>query len=89
MADTTTVTVRLDADVKARLEALARSTRRNTSALAAEAIAAYLDANAWQIEQIDAAVAKADADGPFIPHERVTTWVGSLDTDDPLPPPKP
>jgi predicted transcriptional regulator len=42
-ADSVIVTVRLGADLKAKLEALAQTTKRSKSHLAAEAIAAYVD----------------------------------------------
>ena len=60
-ADSTVVTVRLGADLKAKLEALARSTRRSKSYLAAEAIAAYIDLNRWQIGEIESGIAELDA----------------------------
>lgn len=61
VADTTVVTTRIDAALKARLEALARSTRRSKSFLAAEAIAAYVELNEWQIGEIAAGLAELDA----------------------------
>jgi predicted transcriptional regulator len=60
MSESAVVTVRLDAGVKARLEALARSTRRSRSWLAAEAIAAYVEQQAWQIAEIEAGLAELD-----------------------------
>jgi predicted transcriptional regulator len=60
-ASSTTITVRLDARVKRRLEALARSTRRSKSFLAAEAIASYVEANAWQAAETEKALKEADA----------------------------
>ena len=45
---------------------MAESTKRSKSYLAAEAIAEYVDANAWQVEEIRKAIAKADAGGPFV-----------------------
>jgi len=59
-ADTTIVAVRLDGGLKARLEALARSTKRSRSYLAAEAIAAYVELNEWQIAEIEAGIAELD-----------------------------
>ena len=61
MSGSDTLTIRLDAELKARLEALAKSTRRTKSFLAAEAIAAFVDANAWQVAEIERAVQEADA----------------------------
>jgi len=58
--DTAIVTVRLDGGLKAKLEALARSTRRSRSYLAAEAIAAYVELNEWQIGEIEAGIAELD-----------------------------
>ena len=58
--DTTIVTTRIDAALKAKLEALARSTRRSKSFLAAEAIAAYVELNEWQIEEIQAGIDELD-----------------------------
>ncbi len=57
-ADTTVVTTRIDAALKAKLEALARSTKRSKSYLAAEAIAAYVALNEWQIAEIEAGIAE-------------------------------
>ncbi len=58
---TAIVTVRVDPNLKTRLEALARSTKRSKSDLAAEAIAAYVALNEWQIGEIEAGVAELDA----------------------------
>ena len=59
-ADTAIITTRIDAALKARLEALARSTKRSKSYLAAEAIAAYVELNEWQIAEIEAGIAELD-----------------------------
>jgi len=56
-----TVTVRLSVELKQKLEALAISTQRSKSWLAAEAIAAYVDQQTWQIQQIQEAVTLADS----------------------------
>lgn len=61
MATTSIVTVRLDENLKNRLDALARGTRRSKSFLAAEAIAQYLEREAWQIEETQKALQEADA----------------------------
>ena len=57
-----TVTLRLDDEVKNKLEKLAESTHRSRSFLAAEAIKAYVDSNEWQISEIHAAMTEADAE---------------------------
>jgi predicted transcriptional regulator len=61
MATDAIVTVRLDKNVKKRLEALARGTKRSKSFLAAEAIAQYLEREAWQIDETLKALEEADA----------------------------
>src|SRR6202049_2198093 len=77
--DTDTFSVRVDRSTKSRLEKLARSTGRSRSFLAAEAIAAYLDTNEWQISGITAALTSLDR-GRGITHDRVEQWVGSWET---------
>lgn len=56
----TTMTVRLEDEVKARLEKLAESTQRSKSFLAAEAIRAYVENNEWQVSEIKAGLREAD-----------------------------
>ena len=77
-----TMTIRVDADTKRRLEKLATATTRTKSFLAAEAIRAYLDMNEWQIQETQAAVQEADAADldEFIPHEKVQAWLHSWGT---------
>lgn len=57
----TTMTIRLDAATKDQLEQLAEATQRSKSFLATEAIREYIETNEWQIQEIQAAVAEADA----------------------------
>ena len=57
----TTMTVRLEYELKVRLERLAESTRRSKSFLASEAIREFVENNEWQIAEIHAALAEADA----------------------------
>jgi RHH-type transcriptional regulator, rel operon repressor / antitoxin RelB len=49
---TTTLSVRIDTLTKKRLEALAKRARRSKSFLAAEAIAAFVEAESWQLDEI-------------------------------------
>ena len=55
------MTIRLDEDVKDRLDVLADATRRSQSFLAAEAIQAFVETNEWQIGAIQAAPKEAEA----------------------------
>lgn len=66
----TTMTVRLEDDVKDRLDVLAEATQRSKSFLAAEAIRAYVENNEWQIGEIHAALKEADA-GDFATDKEV------------------
>jgi RHH-type rel operon transcriptional repressor/antitoxin RelB len=56
------MTVRVEPDVKQRLERLAKATARTKSFLAAEAIRAYLDLNEWQVSEIEAGLREVDAE---------------------------
>lgn len=58
---TTTMTIRLEDQIKDRLDALAEATQRSRSFLAAEAIRGYVESNEWQIGEVQAALLEADA----------------------------
>jgi len=68
-----TLTIRVDAETKQRLEQLAKATDRTRSYLAAAAIRQYVELNEWQIQKIKQAVTEADAARPeeWIPHADV------------------
>jgi predicted transcriptional regulator len=57
----TTMTIRLDDDIKHRLDVLAEATRRGKSFLAVDAIRAYVDNDEWQVGEIQEALEEADA----------------------------
>jgi predicted transcriptional regulator len=71
-----TLSIRLDPAVKKRLEALANRSKRSKSFLAAEAIAAYVDAEDWQLEEIVEALRELDR-GQTVSHETVSKWLHS------------
>jgi RHH-type transcriptional regulator, rel operon repressor / antitoxin RelB len=73
---TTTLSVRLDTDVKKRLEILAKRARRSKSFLAAEAIAAFVEAETWQLDEIQAGIKELD-EGRGVPHKAVANWLRS------------
>lgn len=81
MSKTTTMTVRLTPELSDRLEALARDTKRSKSYLAGEAIASYIEINAWQVARIKAALAEARSGAPGVPHDEVVRWVESWGTE--------
>jgi predicted transcriptional regulator len=66
----TTLTIRLDEEVKDRLDRLADSTQRSKSYLAAEAIREFVERNEWQVAQTRAALREADA-GDFATDDEV------------------
>jgi len=72
----TTFTVRVEPEVKKRLEKLAKSTGRTRSFLAAEALNEYLDVNEWQVAGVKRAVVSLDR-GEGVPHQEVKDWVNS------------
>ncbi|TSD86846.1 ribbon-helix-helix protein, CopG family [Mycobacterium sp. KBS0706] len=70
MAESTTMTIRLDPEVKEKLGRIARDTRRSRSFLAAEAVAAFVDRELKIIEGIRRGLADMEA-GRVVPHEQV------------------
>ena len=64
------VSLRLDPDIRKRLDALAIATERSRAAIAAEAIKQYVDLQEWQIAAIKKGVEQADR-GEFIDHARL------------------
>ena len=73
---TTTLSVRIDVDTKKRLEALARRARRSKSFLAAEAIGAFVEAESWQLDEIQAGLEELDH-GRGVAHKDVSSWLRS------------
>ena len=72
----TTLSVRLDSETKKRLEALAKRARRSKSFLAAEAITAFVEAESWQLDEIQAGLEELDR-GRGVPHKDVANWLRS------------
>jgi RHH-type transcriptional regulator, rel operon repressor / antitoxin RelB len=82
MSQTETVTIRLPAEVKGKLAALAASTNRSKSWLAAQAIATYVEEQSWQIQQIEEAVALADSEqAQWVAGNEVDEWLASWGSD--------
>jgi len=57
----TTMTIRLEPELKARLDKLSKTTHRSKSFLAAEAVREFIELNEWQIQELKAAIKEADA----------------------------
>ena len=73
---TETLSVRIDSGTKNKLAALSRRTKRSKSFLAAEAIAAFVEAEEWQLGEIQAGVAELD-EGGAVSHQKVSKWLSS------------
>jgi predicted transcriptional regulator len=80
--------LRLDPEVRRRLDEEARRVERPASQVAERAIVRYLEAQEAFREMIDAAVAEADT-GVFISDTAMHRWMESWDTDRELPLPEP
>jgi RHH-type transcriptional regulator, rel operon repressor / antitoxin RelB len=73
---TETLSVRIDAITKSRLDALARRSKRSKSFLAAEAITAYVEMEEWQMGEILAGIADSES-RKVVRHDRVAKWLRS------------
>ena len=58
----TTMTLRLEPELKQRLDHLAEATQRSKSFPAAQAIREFVDLNEWQVQEIRNALAEADSE---------------------------
>ena len=71
----TTMTIRLESEMKAHLDNLAEITHRSKSFLAAEAINEYLNRHAWQLTEIKQGLKEAN-EGQLVDHESILArWV--------------
>ena len=73
---TETLSIRIDSATKQRLDALSKRSRRSKSFLAAEAIAAYVESEEWQLGEIQSAIKDLDK-GRGVSHEQVSKWLKS------------
>jgi RHH-type transcriptional regulator, rel operon repressor / antitoxin RelB len=74
-----TLSIRIDSETKKRLDALSKHSKRSKSFLAAQAIAAYVASEQWQVGEIQQAIEELDS-GHGISHERVSAWLKSWGT---------
>ena len=75
-ATTETLSIRLNAQTKKRLDALAERSKRSKSFLAAEAIARYVESEEWQLGEIQDGISDLDQ-GRTVSHESVSKWLKS------------
>jgi RHH-type rel operon transcriptional repressor/antitoxin RelB len=73
---TETLSIRIDPETKRRLDALSKRSKRSKSFLAAEAIAAYVDSEEWQLGEVQAGMAELDR-AQEVSHEKVAKWLSS------------
>jgi RHH-type transcriptional regulator, rel operon repressor / antitoxin RelB len=70
--------VRLPADLAGQLEALTKATGRTKSFLTVEALRGYIEAESWQIQDIQEGLAEADR-GEFATPEEVASFFEKYD----------
>jgi RHH-type rel operon transcriptional repressor/antitoxin RelB len=70
------LSIRLESTVKAKLDRLARSSKRSKSFLAAEAIAAYVEAESWQLAEVESGLKELN-EGKRVDHQEVKDWLQS------------
>lgn len=83
---TTTVTVRIPAALRSRLNKLAEATARTKSWLAAHALEVYVEDQEWQIATIRKGKKDVQA-GRVASHKNVSRWLRSWGRKRELPPP--
>ena len=71
---TETLSIRIDADIRKRLDVLSKRSKRSKSFLAAEAIAAYVESEEWQLGEIQTGIAEFES-GQEVSHEKVSKWL--------------
>lgn len=76
----TPFSMRIDPDLKARLDLAAQSDERPASYIATKAIEEYLDARDAKNQAIAQALAEAEK-GEFISEAAMSAWIDSWDTD--------
>jgi RHH-type transcriptional regulator, rel operon repressor / antitoxin RelB len=73
---TETLSIRIDSVTKQRLDALSKRSKRSKSFLAAEAIAAYVELEEWQLGEIHSGMAELNS-GQEVSHAKVSEWLSS------------
>lgn len=86
MSSTSSLTIRVPANLKRRLDTLAKRNKRSKSLLAVDAVEQYVA----ELERQQAILEKADAEiaaEKSVPHADVRRWLLSWDAPEELPPP--
>jgi RHH-type transcriptional regulator, rel operon repressor / antitoxin RelB len=74
MSQSATMTIRLDPELKTRLDRLAAATHRSKSFLASQAVREFIEINEWQIQEIKAAIKEADEGDFATPEEEAAVF---------------
>jgi RHH-type transcriptional regulator, rel operon repressor / antitoxin RelB len=74
MSQSATMTIRLDPELKTRLDRLAAATNRSKSFLASQAVREFIEINEWQIQEIKAAIKEADEGDFATPEEEAAIF---------------
>jgi predicted transcriptional regulator len=77
---TATVSIRLTAETKRRLDKLAETADRSVNYLVSDAIEIYVQEQQRQLESIHRGFAEIEA-GHYIPHEDMKAWLLSLGSE--------
>ena len=73
---TETLSIRINAETKKRLDALSKRSRRSKSFLAAEAITAYVESEEWQLGELQDGITELES-GKEVSHEKDSKWLRS------------
>ncbi len=79
LVGTMTLSVRMPEDLAQQLNRLAEASQRSKSFCIVEAVKAYLEREAWQLQAIETGLDDLE-NGRLIDHDAVKTWVDSWDT---------
>jgi predicted transcriptional regulator len=85
MTSTIPVMARVSPEVKEKLRAIAKNTKRSEGFLAREAIEHFVDTNDWQIALIEGRLAEAKTGGETVPHAEVARWLDGKGSEDESP----
>lgn len=73
-----TISLRLNEDIIASLDQLAKITDRSKAWLMGQAIEQYVEHESWQIKAVESTLAKVqEGNATFASHEAVTEWLSS------------
>lgn len=87
--DNVNIKISVPAELKERLDSLARTTRRSSSDLTADELRRLMDQDESEIDQIRKAVEESRSpNARIVPHEQAMAWIRSRGAATALPKPK-